>query len=723
LHEPQYISLIKNAALAESAFNGVAGDGYSPEFMTPFYLNVAGHNVTFKSSIEGLGLIGLSEFDHVISTKDGRYSSKVTFDADRGFIPYPQSFEVSFVDAAQPLIFEIKRKDSPQVIFSQQLHGWDPGEWVQVFNVRGRRLPLDMPLTQADVAAGLTLIIPLTCILHGNFTGRHQIDPNWMLYINVTKGPDDTLSVISDNEVIWDLQSARSSMQIIEDLDAYVVHGVNTNINIRCAVRVELIRGFILEAIWLGRDKMRLDHDGLPAEFQLSQEQLMDSISVTIRARHVQTGMTGLVRKKIDLVPRNFVWLRERHGDGTTLNSLLIGSDTSPDLRIGNLPEGSTPLLFEGSRFISLCPGHRFKPSGLRGLGEKLTLWPRMFNETQETYILAKRCLDQGIIFKCRLMTAAPGLLLEVQLSNPSINLVNVKWFMYTRGPKCVQLESDWVQGESVLSLRGSDSIELRDLLCVVAVFEGVRVGVWHNRVGQEMAYQIFLAAEEAAETDPCTGAMYADLIRSSRAPILCEYSLPVVRSWLKHSKIDALIGLIVPKVSSMEIPFVEDSTCSTSWLDAVGLCYDGPDRDFLRPISGEDAASIWKALMPNVEPMLPITPERMPDIFILVKRLAAISPFFARDVLVGYLTELNTMIDFQQWRTELRQVLGVNHRDYEAIGRIAGDSIDPAFFIRNLMPINPAGVLIRRNQLVLFGLGSRLPYNTPKQYYLSQIL
>ena len=718
---PDSIPVIKQAALAESTAAVGEGGGFEPEFMTPMALTVSDGRAHFCTSIEGLGSIGLPEASLEVSTNDGRYLTNVSFDSDLGFTAHPQRIDVSFQDGAKPLLFEVRRKGSPQAILSQQLIGWDPAEWVQVFSMQGRRLTSDAPLGQRDVAAGLQLIIPTTCNLKGTFRGRHQLDPNWTLFTHVFANEDGDLAVESDEEVIWDLQSARSSMPIIDDLDAYTVHGVDVTTSIRCVVNVGLKKGFALESIWIGRDKLRISDDGLPEEVLLSQDQLMNPMPITIRARHIQSGTSGLVRRKIDVVPRSFVWLKLAHGEGMPLKGLYVGNDTSPDLRVGDLPQGGSPILFEGSRFIGVCPRQRFKPLGLRGLGEPLTLWSGLFNETQEAHTLAKRCVDQGIIYKCQLSPSTTDLCLEVQLSNPYINAADVKWYAYTEGPKCVPLESNWMTGTFALTLRGPGMVQSRELLCVVAAFDGMRVGVWHNRVGREKAYQIFLSAEEAAIDDAGSGASYAALIRSTKAPLLCEYSLPVVRSWLRRSSVDALIGLMVPTGRSVDIPFEEDSARASNWLDAVGICYEGVDRRPYRTMSDDDANAIWKALMPDAEPAL--IRNRAADVFILVKKLASISPFLARDVVCRYLTLSNTGTDFQQWKTDLRHVLGVADRDYLALGSVAGSTIDSLFFSQNLRADATGGAMTRRNQQVLFGLGERLPSNIPKQYYFSRIL
>jgi hypothetical protein len=510
-------------------------------------------------------------------------------------------------------------------------------------------------------------------------------------------------------------------MRVIEDVDAYTVQGVDTSSSIRCVVSVVLKPGFELESVWLGREKLALDGNGQPAEVLLSQDQLMNPMLITIRAIHAASGMKGLVRRKIDVAPRSFVWLKSAHGEGMPLNGLYVGNDTSPDLRVGALPDGGSPLLFEGNRFVGVCPRQRFKPSGLRGLGEPLTLWSGLFNETQETHTLAKRCLNRGIIYKCKPSLTAPDLSLEVQLSNPSINVSEVKWYAYTKGPKCVSLECSWVPGAYALTLRAAGAVQSRDLLCVVATFGGMRVGVWHNRIGRDKAFQLFLVAEEAAMEDPCAGAAYAALITATKAPILCEYSLPVVRSWLRRSTIEALAGLIIPARSSAEIPFEEDTARRSSWLDAVGLCYEGSERRPCRTLSDEDAHAIWKALMPDAVPGS--LKERFTDVFKIVNKLASISPLLAKDVVTRYLTHANTGTDFAQWRTELRQKLGVSGSDYENLGKIAGSNVDSMFFSQNLRADATGGDLTKRNQQVLFGLGERLLFNVPKQYYLSRIL
>jgi hypothetical protein len=718
---PDSIAAIKQAALAESTATEGEGAGFEPEFMTPFALVVSEGVAHFSTSIEGLGSIGLPESPLEVSTIDGRYLANVSFDPSQGFTAYPQRIEVSFGDASSPLLFSVRRKGSPQAILSQQLIGWDPAEWVQVFSAQGRRLSSDSPLVNRDVAAGLQLIMPSVCKLKGKFGARHQLDPNWTLYTHVFADEDGDLKVESDGEVIWDLPSASSAMRVIEDVDAYTVQGVDKSSSIRCVVSVVLKPGFELESVWLGREKLALDGNGQPAEVLLSQDQLMNPMLITIRAIHAASGMKGLVRRKIDVAPRSFVWLKSAHGEGMPLNGLYVGNDTSPDLRVGALPDGGSPLLFEGNRFVGVCPRQRFKPSGLRGLGEPLTLWSGLFNETQETHTLAKRCLDQGIIYKCKPSPTAPDLSLEVQLSNRSINVSEVKWYAYTKGPKCVSLECSWVPGTYALNLWAAGEVQSRDLLCVVATFGGMRVGVWHNRIGRDKAFQLFLVAEEAAMEDPRAGAAYAALITATKAPILCECSLPVVRSWLRRSTIDALAGLIVPARSSAEIPFEEDTARRSSWLDAVGLCYEGSERRSCRTLSDEDAHAIWKALMPDAAPGN--LKERFTDVFKIVNKLASISPLLAKDVVTRYLTHANTGTDFAQWRTELRQKLGVSGSDYDNLGKIAGSNVDSMFFSQNLRADATGGDLTKRNQQVLFGLGERLPFNVPKQYYLSRIL
>jgi hypothetical protein len=717
---PDSIAAIKQAALAESTAADGERAGFEPEFMTPFALIVSEGRAHFSTSIEGLGSIGLPEVPLEVSTTDGRYLAIITFDPNQGFSAHPQRIEVPFADASKPLLFEIRKRGSPQPILSQQLIGWDPAEWVQVFSAQGRRLPSDAPLGRRDVDAGLQLIMPSICKLKGTFDGRHQLDPNWTLFTHVFADEDGDLTVESDGEVIWDLQSARSSIPVVEDIDAYTFNEVDASSSIRCVVRVGLKPGFDLESVWLGPEKLALDDEGQPSEVLLSQEQLMNPMLITIRARHIATGMKGLVRRKVDVAPRSFVWLKLAHGEGMSLKGLYIGNDTSPDLRVGDLPNGGSPVLFEGSRFIRVCPRSRFKPSGLRGLGEPLMLWSGLFNENQETYTLAKRCLDQGIIYKCQLPSQTQDLRLEVQLSNPSTNVAEIKWYAHIKGPRCVPLDVNWTPGAFALTLHAAVQVESSELLCVVATFDGMRVGVWHNRLGRERAYQIFLAAEEAAKSDASTGAAYARLIRATKAPMLCEYSMPVVRSWIRYSNVDALVGLLVSVRDSVDMPFEEDPMQLSGWLDAVGLCYEGRDRRPCRTLTDEDACAIWEGLMPDVDPGR--LKDRVADVFILVKKIASISPFLARDVISRYLTLSNTGIDYQQWKKDLRQVLAVSDDEYKKLGDVAGSQVDALFFSQNLKA-DATGAVAKRNQQVLFGLGERLSSNVPKQYYLSRIL
>ena len=178
---------------------------------------------------------------------------------------------------------------------------------------------------------------------------------------------------------------------------------------------------------------------------------------------------------------------------------------------------------------------------------------------------------------------------------------------------------------------------------------------------------------------------------------------------------------MIVPARSSAEIPFEEESALRSSWLDAVGLCYEGSERRSCRALSDEDANAIWKALMPDAVPGG--LKERFTDVFKLVNKLASISPLLAKDIVTRYLTHANTGTDFAQWRTELRQKLGVSQSDYDKLGKIAGSNVDSMFFSQNLRADATGGGLTKRNQQVLFGLGERMPSNIPKQYYFSRIL
>jgi hypothetical protein len=281
-------------------------------------------------------------------------------------------------------------------------------------------------------------------------------------------------------------------------------------------------------------------------------------------------------------------------------------------------------------------------------------------------------------------------------------------------------LEVNWTPGAFALTLHAAVQVESSELLCVVATFDGMRVGVWHNRLGRERAYQIFLAAEEAAKSDASTGAAYARLIRATKAPMLCEYSMPVVRSWIRYSNVDALVGLLVSVRDSVDMPFEEDPMQLSGWLDAVGLCYEGRDRRPCWTLTDEDACAIWQGLMPDVDPGR--LKDRVADVFILVKKIASISPFLARDVISRYLTLSNTGIDYQQWKKDLRQVLAVSDDEYKKLGDVAGSQVDALFFSQNLKA-DATGAVAKRNQQVLFGLGERLSSNVPKQYYLSRIL
>jgi len=155
-------------------------------------------------------------------------------------------------------------------------------------------------------------------------------------------------------------------------------------------------------------------------------------------------------------------------------------------------------------------------------------------------------------------------------------------------------------------------------------------------------------------------------------------------------------------------------------WLDAVGRCYDGNHSRPCRSISDEEAKQIWETLLPNFDSRK--TSDSLAG-FLMIRRMASISPLFAKDVVSRYFILPVTGVDYSQWKVILNNMLKLSDEDFSNIEKIAGSPIDMNFLYRNLNPTSPDDVLVARNLAVLFGLAERLPYNVAKQFYFSKIL
>jgi len=642
----------------------------------------------FEIEPVGLATISLEDKDHEITDADGNRLILLKYQENVGFHASPPSIRIEWKHGCKEQTYILRETRAPEAVAGQNIICWNPDEWIQIFSSQGKRYSSDQPVSQRILEEGFSILCPITCKISPVSVSKIQLDDNWTLHKELNTSLGKKISAHEDEELIWDSDSAKSPTvnfkQTVENLYAYPITGTFGETTGNCRLSITMKDGWAVDMIRIGNQhslntEKCASNDG--CTFPINQNEWLRPLTVILRVRNkAERSITGITTTRINLKPKNFAWIDSKKRPDEPLNYLFVGKDSITEIATGDSPSGESMWMIEGSAFRNKCPQSKFAPKNLAGVGEKLELWEDLFNQHQELHIVAKECIDQGIIRKCiyTVNPTSPGdLLVKIELTNNSGTSDEVKWYAFTTGPLEIILNPHIKEGKK-LEFYLPQSIQPRDLLCIIATFEGRRVGTWHHRQHTIGCYKL---AEIVDHDQKINDAAYAMLLRASKFPVLSTPSDIALKSWITNMPTDAFLALLSKPVKESKLSVVEQPSSMSAWNRAIGMVYEKNITAGCRNISCTEAESIIKVFMPEFETSSALNPEIFPELIKAIKCIAQISPILARDTIKCISSQFNSANSASQWIGTISRALRVTAGSIDEISKGLRINLSPDFF------------------------------------------
>lgn len=707
---------LMEAAKRSASEAGTDGDySLQPEFLSPPLLRVAGQEVFFHIEISGLASIGLDDTDHEIVDGEGTCVAHLKYVGENGFQCMPAGISVPWAESHVERTYTLRPAGSPALITTQAVRCWEPADWVQVFSQDGRWLRNERSIPQQVLQSGFDLICPAHCVVQGTFVSRQNIDENWVLYRGVQATGGEDVKVMHDGDVIWDSQSAKSQDGYLQQAKLVAeispIMGTQGQFNGECTLHISINPFFDIRRAQVGRHKLNPAKCCQPGgeSFIVDHDEWCSSLPVVVRAKALN-GQSGIIRTRVNLRPPTFIWMKDALPIGKPYKFLLAGSDSVPRLGVGPVRRDDSSFvdgqLFEGNRHRGKCPQGAFTPAGLSGLGESVTVWPGVFNEPHNAWVIANHCIDQGIIKKCVYVVDADGAMeVQVKVSKSSARSEAIGWVACLSGPRTEKLEIKSKEDRDLV-LKLPDGATKDNLLAIIAVYEDRRVGSWFNKKDPFSPHLILdVARSDEASVDEAV--KYARVIRAGKLPILEDNTAYHLRAWIKRSHIQVLLALLQPVITNLSVGFCEagESGVMRDWNRAVGLAYESNPNKGCKELTLDEAMEVLK-FFNSGQPIGPLLNRNgVLNMVELTRQMAFVSPVLARDVLRQLSTQLGDSLTPATWLAQIKQSLSCSQKDIDDLGKPLRMQIDPTFFATTLSARANAQPIVLRNLTVLLQL------------------
>jgi hypothetical protein len=710
--------LLKAAKQSASHYGEESGYFLQPEFLSPPALRVSGADLTFNIEISGLSSIGLEERDHEIVDAEGKVVAHLRYAGDGGFRCLPPSLTVPWADGAEESTYTLRQTGSPASIVTQTVLCWEPADWVQIFTVEGRRLRNERSMPQQVLQGGFDLVCPAQCELVGAFTSRRDIDANWTLYRGVQASAASDVRVVHDGDVIWDSQSAKTQDSMLQQANLQLEIAPITERGGRfkgeCNLRLSIHPYFNASLVQVGKHKLNPTKcfQAGGESFPVGHDEWCTSLPVIVRVTVPHAGGSGIIRTRVNLRPPTFIWMKDELPIGKPFDCLLTSSEQSQRLGVGQISrDGITAeegQLFEGDSFRGKCPASAFRPANLAGLGEQLNIWPGVFNEGNAKWMAAGACVDQGIIKKCVYQFDEEGLMnAQIKLSKSSARSESIEWAACLSGPRMSivpVLSRD--DRDIVLSLPADTTKD--NLLGIIALFEGRRVGSWFNRRDASSPYLVLDVARNNEAPDDAAPA-YAALMRAGKLPLLDENTTYHLRAWIRQRPMETFLSLLKPVIKADTLRFCEagEGAVMREWNRAVGRVYETNPHKGCKNLTLDDAMEALRFFNSDnpIGPLLSKNADGLISIIEVTRQMAYVSPVLARDVLQLVSSQIDSDLSPSVWLGQIKQSLHCNEKDVADLARSLRGFIDSTFFHKTLNIRANADPIALRNLSVLLHL------------------
>lgn len=716
---PDSVEALLEAAKRSTSYHGEdSGHFLQPEFLGSPTLRASGKDLTFNIEVVGLSSIGLEERDHEIVDGEGKVVAHLRYAGDGGFRCLPPSLTLSWADGAEECTYTLRQSGSPASIATQTVHCWEPADWVQIFTVDGRRLRNERSMPHQVLQAGFDLVCPGQCEVVGASSSRRDIDANWTLYQGVQASAASDVKVLHDGDVIWDSQSAKAQENMLQQSNLQVeitpIAGRSSHLGGECKIRLSMHPLFKASRVQVG--KHRLDPERCfkagGESFPVEHDEWCTSLPVVLRVSVPQIGQSGIIRTRINLNPPTFIWMKEELPIGKPFNCLLTSGEPSQRLGVGCISRDGITIadaqLFEGEIYRGKCPAGSFRPSNLAGLGERLEIWPGVFNEPNVQWVVAGACVDQGIMKKCVYQADGDGkMTAEVKLSKSSARSESIDWVACLSGPKVEKIHVTAREDRDiVLALPPGTTKD--NLLSIIALYDGRRIGSWHNKMDGASPHLVLDAARDNLVPDESAPA-YGALMRAGKLPLLDANTTYHLRAWLNQRPIQALLSLLRPVAKADAIGFCEaaEGGVMREWNRSVGRVFESSPNKGCKKLTLDDAMDILRFFNSEkpIGPLLSRSADGLVAIIEITRQMAYVSPVLARDVLRLVSSEIDSELAPSTWLGMIKQSLHCSDKDVDDLVRPMGGRIDYTFFHTTLNIKPGADPVALRNLGILLQL------------------
>lgn len=716
---PESVEALLKAAKRSASHQGEdSGHLQQPEFLGPPALKISGKELSFNIEVVGLSSIGLEDEDHEIVDAEGRVVAHLKYAGDGGFHCLPPSLTLSWADGAEECTYTLRQSGSPATIATQTVHCWDPADWVQIFTVDGRRLKNERSMPPHVLQGGFDLVCPAQCKMVGASSSRRDIDANWTLYQGVQASAADDVKILHDGDIIWDSQSAKTQDNMLQQsnlqLEITPMARGGNHLGGACKIRASMHPLFKASRVQVGQhrlDSARCFQAG-GESFPVEHDEWCTSLPVVLRVSVPTIGQSGVIRTRINLSPPTFIWMKEELPIGKPFNCLLTSGEPSQRLGVGSISRDGTTVaearLFEGESYRGKCPAGAFRPSNLAGLGERLDIWPGVFNEPNVQWTVAGACVDQGIMKKCVYQADGAGTMTaEVKLSKSSAKSDSIDWVACLTGPKAEKVHVIARDDRDiVLSLPPGTTKD--NLLSIISLYDGRRVGSWFNKMDGASPHLVLDAARDKLVPDDIAP-VYGALMRAGKLPLLDANTTYHLRAWINQRPIQAFLSLLRPVTKADVVGFCEaaEGGVMREWNRSVGRVFESSPNNGCRKLTLDDAMDILRFFNSEnpVGPLLSRSADGLVAIIEITRQMAYVSPVLARDVLRLVSSEIDSGLTPATWLGMIKQSLHCSDKDIDDLVRPLGGRVDYTFFHTTLSLKPGADPVALRNLGILLQL------------------
>lgn len=389
-----------------------------PDFLSAPSLAInAQGNPVFRVHLQNLIEFDMEEPEYEV-TLGGKAVCTLVRQPDGGYLPTTARHELEIAWTTDVTFSELRSKSSGVVLHTiSEVRCWDSTLHIQAWDSDGRRL--DSADSFRLRPAQTFHLLAVSDLLSSDLPAAVNTvtaEP-WRWYLNVPASSSLTLTFPDDAAPFWRLNDAiapesraRTECDRVT-VKTYCERDAKTS-RLEGSIRIRgLPPGAEIEAVWFNREPILNSGDNIPVplwDAASNRERLGVSCSVRLKIRHM--GQRIALTRQVGFSVVGVLWRGEAgyvHVGKCNRVTLREISRRKVSLRAANNEDElcAHAVVMEGRRIIAPAAQAFKRPmrlTGLEGLGAKLDVYKRSFNEpdAESDFRLAWSVVDTGVINK-----------------------------------------------------------------------------------------------------------------------------------------------------------------------------------------------------------------------------------------------------------------------------------------------------------------------------------